>query len=80
MTITIQGLTDRQRQLCDLMWSCRDLEQVRTLIRALPTVEDQQQAETLMQVIIHESLEDQGGLDDYSQDCARVIASIRSSR
>ena len=80
MTITIQGLTDRQRQLCDLMWSCRDLEQVRTLIRALPTVEDQQQAETLMQVIIHESLENQGGLDDYSQDCARVIAGIRSSR
>ena len=80
MTITIQGLTDRQRQLCDLMWSCRDLEQARTLIRALPTVEDQQQAETLMQVIIHESLEDQGGLDDYSQDCARVIAGIRSSR
>ena len=79
MTINIQGLTDRQRQLCDLMWSCRDLEQVRALIRALPTVEDQQQAETLMQVIIHESLEDQGGLDDYSQDCARVIAGIRSS-
>ena len=80
MTITIQGLTDCQRQLCDLMWSCRDLEQVRTLIRALPTVEDQQQADTLMQVMIHESLESQGGLDDYSQDCARVIAGIRSSR
>ena len=80
MTITIQGLTDRQRQLCDLMWSCRDLEQVRTLIRALPTVEDQQSANTLMQVIIHESLESQGGLDDYSQDCARVIAGIRSRR
>ena len=79
MTITIQGLTDRQRQLCDLMWSCRDLEQVRTLIRALPTVEDQQQAETLMQVIIHESLEDQGGLNDYAEDCADVIDRVRSS-
>lgn len=80
MTITIQGLTERQRQLCDLMWSCRDLEQVRTLIRALPTVEDQQQAETLMQVLIHESLEQEGAMDDYSQDCSAVIDSIRSRR
>ena len=78
--ITIHGLTARQQQLCELMWACRDLAQVRALIQALPTREDQQQAETLMQVIIHESLEDQGGLDDYSQDCARVIAGIRSSR
>ena len=78
--ITIQGLTVRQQQLCELMWSCRDIQHVRALIRALPTVADQQQAETLMQVMIHESLESQGGLDDYSQDCARVIAGIRSSR
>jgi len=79
MTINIQGLTDRQRQLCDLMWSCRDLEQVRALIRALPTVEDQQQAETLMQVIIHESLEDQGGLNDYAEHAAGVVDRVRSS-
>ena len=78
MTITIQGLTDRQRQLCELMWACRDLEQVRTLIRALPTLEDQQQAETLMQVIIHESLESQGGLDDYAEHAAGVVDRVRS--
>ena len=77
--ITIQGLTARQQQLCELMWACRDLEQVRALIRALPTREDQQSAETLMLLIIHETLEDQGGLDDYTQDCADVIDRIRSS-
>jgi len=76
--ITIAGLTPRQQQLCELMWSCRDLEQVRALIRALPTREDQQQAETLMQVIIQETLEDEGALDDYSQDCADVIDRVRS--
>ena len=78
--ITIQGLTERQRQLCDLMWSCQDLKQVRGLIAHLPTVEDQQQAETLMQVMIHESLELEGAMDDYSQDCADVILRVRSSR
>ena len=60
------------------MWSCKDLEQVRALIRALPTREDRQSAETLMLLIIHETLEDEGGLNDYSQDCADVIDRVRS--
>ena len=78
--ITIQGLTQRQRQLCDLMWSCSDLKQVQGLIRALPTLEDQQQAETLMQVLIQESLEQQGAMDDYAEDCNDVIVRVSSSR
>lgn len=77
--IQITGLTERQRQLCDLMWSCRDLEHVRRLIAALPTARDQQDAETLMEIMIYESLEAQGGLNDYSQDCAAVIDRVRSS-
>lgn len=77
--IEITGLTERQRQLCDLMWACRDLEHVRRLIRALPTVRDQQDAETLMEIMIYESLEAQGGLNDYSQDCASVIDRVRGS-
>ena len=80
MTITLQGLTQRQRQLCDLMWSCSDLKQVQGLIRALPTLEDQQQAETLMQVLIQESLEQQGAMDDYAEDCNDVIVRVSSSR
>ncbi len=78
MTITIHGLTVRQQQLCELMWSCRDIEQVRTLIRALPTVEDQQSANTLMQVIVHETLEDEGALNDYAEAAAGVIDRVRS--
>jgi len=77
--ITIQGLTVRQQQLCELMWSCRDIQHVRALIRALPTVADQQQAETLMLLIVYETLEDQGGLDDYAEDCSNVIDRVRSS-
>jgi hypothetical protein len=62
------------------MWSCSDLKQVQGLIRALPTLEDQQQAETLMQVMIQESLEQQGAMDDYDQDAVDVIDRVRSSR
>jgi len=78
MTITIHGLTVRQQQLCELMWSCRDIEQVRTLISALPTVEDQQSANTLMQVIVHETLEDEGALNDYAEAAVGVIDRVRS--
>ena len=76
--ITIQGLTVRQQQLCELMWSCRDIEQVRTLIRALPTKEDRQSAETLMLLIVHETLEEEGGLNDYAEDAVGVIDRVRS--
>ena len=78
MTITLQGLTVRQQQLCELMWSCRDIEQVRTLIRALPTKEDRQSAETLMLLIVHETLEEEGGLNDYAEDAVGVIDRVRS--
>jgi len=78
MTITIHGLTVRQQQLCELMWSCRDIEQVRTLIRALPTLQDRQSANTLMQVIVHETLEDEGALNDYAEAAAGVIDRVRS--
>ena len=78
MTITIQGLTVRQQQLCELMWSCRDIEQVRALIRALPTLQDRQSAETLMLLIVHETLEDEGGLNDYAEAAVGVIDRVRS--
>ena len=78
MTITIQGLTVRQQQLCELMWACRDIEQVRALIRALPTLQDRQSAETLMLLIVHETLEDEGGLNDYAEAAVGVIDRVRS--
>jgi hypothetical protein len=60
------------------MWSCRDIEQVRALIRALPTKQDRQSAETLMLMIVHETLEDEGGLNDYAEDAIGVIDRVRS--
>ena len=78
MAVNIAGLTVRQQQLCELMWSCRDLAQVRALIRALPTLEDRQQAQTLMLLIVHETLEDEGGLDDYAEHAAGVVDRVRS--
>lgn len=78
--IQIENLTARQRQIMDLLWTCRDIEQVKTLIRALPDHSDQQDAWSLVQIAMWESLEQQGGMEEYetaSQDC---ISRARSPR
>jgi hypothetical protein len=76
--ITITGLTERQRQIMDLLWSCKDTEQVNTLIAALPNKQDQLDAHSLVRIAVWESIEHESGLDQYEQ-CAKDLIS-RSSR
>ena len=79
MAITLRGLTARQKQVIDLLWSCSSLESAQALIAALPTHRDRCDAQSLLQIVAWESIEQEEGLDDYSQDCARVIDRVRSS-
>lgn len=72
--ITINGLTERQKQLVDLMWNCRDIDAVNTLIAALPTDKDQQDCRALMTVLIHETLEQELGLERYRDAADSCIA------
>jgi hypothetical protein len=73
--ITITGLTDRQRTLMDLLWTCGNIEQVRELIAALPTRRDQQDAESLIHVATWESIEQELGFSKECTDAAsRAIA------
>lgn len=74
--ITLNGLTERQKQLVDLMWQCRDIEQVQTLIRALPTAKDQQDCRALMTVLVQETLEQEQGLGQYAD---AAMAAIRNA-
>ncbi len=76
--ITINGLTERQKQLVDLMWNCRDIEAVNTLIAALPTQQDRQDCRALMTVLVQETLEQELGLDAYADAAAACIARARS--
>lgn len=75
--ITITGLTERQRQLIDLMWNCRDLEQVNTLIAALPTQQDRVDCKSLCTILIQETLEQEGGLDEYEAIAKAAISRAR---
>ena len=64
--ITIEGLNDRQKGIMDLLWNCNDLEQIQTLIAALPSKQDQYDARSLVMIATVESIEQELG---YSKEC-----------
>ena len=76
--ITIAGLTDRQRQIMDLLWSCESLDQVNTLIDALPTKTDQDDARGLIKIAIWETYEQELGLEPYREAAEAAIDHARS--
>ena len=72
--ITIHGLTERQRNIMDLLWTCEDQAQVETLISALPTRKDQCDAASLVDIAVWESIEQECGLDRYEADAKNIIS------
>jgi hypothetical protein len=75
--ITISGLTDRQRTIMDLLWTCRDLDQVNTFIKALPTVADRYDALSLVNIATQESLEEEGVIDQFEEQAREAISRCR---
>lgn len=71
--ITINGLTQRHKQLIDLMWNCRDLAAVNTLIAALPTEQDRIDCRSLCTILVQETLEQELGLDEYADAAHTAI-------
>ena len=75
--ITITGLTHRQKSIMQLLWDCDTIERVRDLIKSLPTEQDRRDAESLLQIAIEESLEQQGELDKYLDQARDIVAKIQ---
>ena len=71
--ITIDGLTHRQKSICELLWSCTDLDSVRTLVSALP-LRDRQDAQSIVTVMTQDSIESELGLDQYRSQAQQAIA------
>jgi hypothetical protein len=71
--ITIDGLTSRQKSICELLWSCTDLDSVRTLVSALP-LRDRQDAQSIVTVMTQDSIESELGLDQYRSQAQQAIA------
>lgn len=75
--ITIQGLTNKQKVLMDVMWAMDSMPAVEAFIKTLPA-RDQQDCESLVTIAVQESLEEDNRLDDYEQDAYNLIARISS--
>jgi hypothetical protein len=75
--ITISGLTTRQKTIMDLLWTCKDLAQVQTFIKALPTVADRYDALSLVNIATQESLEEDGVLAQFEEQAREAIDRCR---
>lgn len=75
----IEGLTPEQRQLCDILWSLSSTDEYRELLSVLDD-RQRQMAETLVQIMIHENIEEtvmQTHIDrDFYPDAMRAINKI----
>lgn len=72
--ITIQGLSPRQYQLADQIWSCDSQEDVKRFIAALPG-EYKQDAELVHDLMVAAVFDEQL---EITQDVADLIVSISS--
>ncbi len=55
--ITIDGLNARQRVLADIIWSFEDRKGINSFIRSLPTVELQDEAKAIVELMILAAVE-----------------------
>lgn len=76
--ILIEGLTPKQKTILDIMWAMETKQQVQNFIESLPD-NDAVDATNLMEVLIHESLEAQGELDQYENIAKAAISRARLS-
>ncbi len=58
--ITLEGLTQQQMQIAEMLWKCHSLEEVDRLVRNMPPTY-RQDAVTLKELMIA------AGLDDYQE-------------
>jgi hypothetical protein len=55
--ITIDGLNARQRVLADIIWSFQDRKGINSFIRSLPTVDLQDEAKAIVELMILAAVE-----------------------
>lgn len=76
MNPTLTNLTQRQKLLADLIWSCETKEQALTLIQSLQG-QDRIDARCIMQCMIYEVLEER--IEDYKDAACAAISNARYS-
>ena len=74
--ITIEGLNARQRVLADIIWACETRKQINAFIRTLPTVDLQDEARAIVDLMIMATIEQAydglGSLDEANNLIRKV--------
>lgn len=69
--ITIEGLNARQKVLADIIWACDTRKQINEFIRSLPTVDLQDEAHSIVDLMIMATIEQAydglGSLDEATK-------------
>jgi hypothetical protein len=73
--ITISNLTPKQQALMTVMWEIDSMDKVKAFIGTL-SPSDARDAHCLLQIAIWESIEQEDGLDAYSDQARSIIASV----
>jgi hypothetical protein len=73
----LTNLTQRQKQLADLIWNCDSQEDVQLLIRSLPT-EYRKDAATVLAMIIIECIEEEIIDADHCEQAQELLLKYHS--
>lgn len=76
MTISLDGLTKRQVELCDMLWKCDTDSEVLDLAMTLPSDEAYELA-ILQELICQEAMEEQISLMDRYPDAEAMIERLK---
>jgi hypothetical protein len=78
MSLTIEGLTHKQKALMEVMWALPSMTKVTEFVLTLP-YRDRQDCLSLMQMVTLDSTEQEEGLDDYLHSAQAAISHAASS-
>ena len=71
--IHIERLSPRQIAIAEILWCCRDEDELKDTILALPTHRDQVDASSLVKLMMWDTLEQERGLDAYKDAASAAV-------
>ena len=72
--IHIERLSPRQIAIAEILWCCRDEDELKDTILALPTNQDRVDASSLVKLMMWDTLEQERGLDAYNKAAQAAIS------
>jgi len=63
----------------EVLWQCDSLEQAQSLVKSLSSHKDRCDAQSLMEIALVESLEQEGALDEYAEAAEAAVRNARYS-